>query len=325
MTPLYHGLVKKAHNDPKTVSSYKESLREYYNNLTAMTPEESLQVAEAQNIAPQLDTITENLHSSPRLSIFKKTDEEFDADRSLEEIRSYTRLRINVKDLTEANPLDRLLIQLAQRIFNLGYGDAENPGTFDIRLEKGIIPLEGNPWKWHIDGDGFRTSITTCFSNKDNWSTRILTDLPAAHGFLYDALQELHRAPIPSDLEDEEFSPHDYRLFIRYNEFRTWSSPQTAVQDSLIPRELPSLKRETPLPPLRSPSSLDGYKPLLAKEPAVPTLEPTFQLPSLRFPTDQFKNSFSRKKIDDLFSRTDQFKVSFSPIKIDDLFSRLDK
>lgn len=44
---------------------------------------------------------------------------------------------------------------------------------------------------------------------------------PADHGFLYDALNVYHRAPIPSDLGGEELNADDYRLLIRYNEFYT--------------------------------------------------------------------------------------------------------
>lgn len=145
-----------------------------------------------------------------------------------------------MKDIKEADSLDLLLLQLSKKILSLGHGDK---GTFDIRLEKGCLSLEGNPWKWHFDGEVFKTSITVCHSNKKNWSTRIAdfkmesNGSPANHGFLYDALKVYHRAPVPSDLDGEELNANDYRLFIRYNEFYTNGNSAIADRDTAIKRE----------------------------------------------------------------------------------------
>ena len=114
----------------------------------------------------------------------------------------------------------------------MGYQDE---GTFDIRLEKGCMSLEGNPWRWHFDGEEiFKTSITVCYSNKKNWSTRVglPNERPADHGFLYDALKVYHRAPIPFDLKGEEVNADDYRLFIRYNEFYKKSERPISNRDA---------------------------------------------------------------------------------------------
>jgi hypothetical protein len=179
-------------------------------------------VMEAQKMAPDCNVMTKTLPSKRRISVFSEKNMKFDENQALDKARLYIKLSVNAKDIKEEDPLDHLLSQLSKKIFFQRYGDE---GSFDIRLEKGCLSLEGNPWRWHFDGEIFKTSITVCYSNKESWSTRVSDSKmesngrPADHGFLYDALNVYHRAPIPSDLEGEELNADDYRLFIRYNEF----------------------------------------------------------------------------------------------------------
>lgn len=224
--PAYLELINEATVHPEIISDYKSSLYDYYKDMS-LTPEIRRDVSIAQEIAPNCKVVTKALSSQKKISVFSENNSEFDGNQAIEKARLHINLRVNAKDLKKEDPLTLLLSQLSKKILSLGYG---NEGTFDVRLEKGILPLEGNPWKWHFDGEIFKSSITVCYSNKKNWSTRISGGKPAEHSCLYDALKVYHRAPIPSDLEGKELNADDYRLFIRYNEFYT--ANERATSDS---------------------------------------------------------------------------------------------
>jgi hypothetical protein len=218
----YLDLMGEAKAKPEIISDYKSSLYDYYKNQS-LTPEINRDVLVAQQMAPDYNVITKTLPPKGKISVFSEKNMEFDENQALAKARAYIKLRVDAKEIEDEDPLDQLLSRLSKKIFSLGYG---NEGTFDIRLEKGLVPLESNPWKWHYDGEGFKTSITVCYSNKGNWGTRVSDStmnsppgMPSDHGFLYDALKVYHRAPIPADLEGKELTADDYRLFIRYNEF----------------------------------------------------------------------------------------------------------
>jgi len=225
MAPAYLELMREAKEKSEIISDYKSSLYDYYKDMcTSLTPEMRTDVREAQKMAQDCNVITKMLPSERRISVFLKKNREFDENQALDKASVYIRLSVKAKDIKEEDPLDHLLSQLSKKILSQGYG---GEGTFDIRLEKGCLSLEGDPWRWHFDGNIFKTSVTVCYSNKENWSTRVSDSKmesngrPADHGFLYDALNVYHRAPIPSDLEGEELNANDYRLFIRYKEFYT--------------------------------------------------------------------------------------------------------
>lgn len=224
MAPAYLELIREAKDKPEIISDYKSSLRSYYEDRS-LIPEIRSDV-EAQGMASDCFVVTEGLNSDRRISVFSEKNSKFDENQPMDKSRFYIRLNVNAKDIEDKDPLDHLLSELSKKILSLGYG---SEGTFDIRLEKGFLSLEGNPWKWHYDGEILKTSVTVCYSNKKNWSTRVANSQmesigrAADHGFLYDALHVYHRAPLPSDLEGEELIADDYRLFIRYQEFYTKS------------------------------------------------------------------------------------------------------
>ena len=219
----YLSLLGEAKENPGIIHDYKSSLSDYYLGQT-LSPEAEQNLREAQEIAPNCNVIKKNLPSDGRISVFSEKNMKLDENQTLANARVHIRLKINAKSIQEEDSLDLLLSQLSKKILSLGYG---NEGTFDIRLEKGCLALEGSSWKGHFDGNIFKTSITVCYSNKENWSTHILDfkqeskGRPADHGFLYDALKVFHRTPVPADLEGKELNADDYRLFIRYTEFYT--------------------------------------------------------------------------------------------------------
>lgn len=170
-------------------------------------------------------------------------------EKDIKNGRFYYLNKVSLKKLENKDSFDHLLQQLSKIIFELGYKDTET-GEFDIRFEKGHMDLsESTANRWHFDG--FKTSISVCWSNKENWTTKILNlDSPedtiqlkkklnglsrlskkyddrinalvdlnyaesAKFGFLHDVTKICHRSPnISSEREVNE-----YRLFIRYNEF----------------------------------------------------------------------------------------------------------
>lgn len=220
----------------------------------SLTPEMRTNVMEAQKMAPDCNIITKTLSLERRISVFSEKNKEFFENQALDKARLYIKLKVNAKDIKDEDPLDHFLSLLSKKILSQGYGDV---GTFDIRLEKGCLSLEGIPWKWHFDGKIFKTSLTVYYSNKENWSTRIISKMglnerPADHGFLYDALNVYHRAPIPSDLEGEELKADDYRLFIRYNEFYTTDERPQIVEREAAEKEGECAKNFSENPPMLS-------------------------------------------------------------------------
>jgi len=160
--------------------------------------------------------------------------------------RLYISFVMKAKEMKGKNQLEKLLIPISEKLFALGYQDL-NAGEFFIGLEKGRVNKSTD--HWHFD-KFFKKSITVCWSNIKNWSTHILNlekhsdewnalnnekknmvhysfddktlDLSKAEsarfGYLYDALNVVHRSPRPADLENPELDVNDYRLFIRYTE-----------------------------------------------------------------------------------------------------------
>ena len=254
MTPHYFELMKEAKADPTIISDFQSSLAGY-ENFGSLRPQMRAEIKEAQRLAPNCKiAIKISTHDDSRVSVFSETNSELNTDQTIDQTRLHIRCRVEAKDIQERDALDRLLSQLFKKLKSLGCGDK---GRFDIRLEKGILALEGGSWRWHHDGEIFKTSITTCYSKKKEWSTRISTG-PTEHGVLYDAKKVFHRAPLSSDLNGEELKLDDYRLFIRYNEFyapdettfqatkeedplvRTFTVP---VPSSFPPLTLPEMKK----------------------------------------------------------------------------------
>lgn len=158
----------------------------------------------------------------------------------------YFRQKIDVNTLENKDSFDFLLQKLHKSVFALGYKNESETGFFDIRFEKGCSsPLVGHnsdKTEWHFDRGSFKTSITVCWSNKENWCTKIinLNQSPeeleefkegmkkdksyyvkhlehaefTKFGCLYDAINLCHLAP-----EIDDVKAHEYRFFIRYNEF----------------------------------------------------------------------------------------------------------
>lgn len=203
------------------------------------------------------------------LSVFPSPEGPQDAVESLEKTRCYVRLFFETKDLGQDDPLDVLLIHLHTRLVALG---CEANGEFDVRFERGFMPSTVNN-SWHFD-ETFKTSVTVCFSNRENWSTRIadLEKLGLSNvlsraemtgpqrisernpyfpfilqkieqcgeatqmGHFYDALKLYHRAPIPTDLGDKGVSQTDYRLFIRYRTFLKPNDERSEKKKIEIPK-----------------------------------------------------------------------------------------
>lgn len=221
---IYLDSILQAKENPEIISEYKTILSDYYKKYTNITSEQKIDLAKGQKMAPNLQVISRSLDSS--IKIFAEKNQTFHENQPIEQARVYIKLKVDAKDLKKEDSLNHLLAQLFKKILSQGFGD---DGTFDIRLEKGILSLEGNPWKWHYDGF-FKSSVTVCFSNKENWSTRVSDSKfdedgkPSNHGYLYDALKVYHRAPIPSDVQGE-IKANEYRLFIRYNEYNKPTKP----------------------------------------------------------------------------------------------------
>ncbi len=232
MAPIYNELLEEARANPALVQDYRAALMGYYDKLEFTTPEASLKVQNTVNEALSMSypwnaltkkTPSDTTSSEKRISVYSE-DPTF--DKSINDARLYIRFETNSSEILstkEPDPLDDLLSTLSETLHSLGYQDG---GKFDIRLEKGHLPLESDPWKWHFDGETLKTSITVCYSSIDNWSTRIadsttgIQGKAAEHGVLYDAKNILHRAPIPADLEGKEIQANHHRLFIRYQEFQ---------------------------------------------------------------------------------------------------------
>jgi hypothetical protein len=90
------------------------------------------------------------------------------------------------------------------------------------------------------------------------------------HGFLYDALNVYHRAPIPSDLEGEEINADDYRLFIRYNEFYKKSEKTIPDKEAVEGEHFPLLFDHKPT------HKIVELEHFLSKEPISKLKEETF-------------------------------------------------
>lgn len=165
-------------------------------------------------------------------------------NQDVQSAKFYFKTHVDVIDLNNNDPLNHLLQKLSKDIFNLGFIDTKT-GMFEIRFEKGCLN-ESVASNWHFD-EGYKTSITVCWSNIDSWSTKILNlgkcpeDLRplkklkriskadicyndnkcqenAIFGGFYNALTTCHRAPKEGDVDDLPLSASDFRLFVRYTE-----------------------------------------------------------------------------------------------------------
>jgi len=144
-------------------------------------------------------------------------------------------LTININDIDESTPTGLLVSQLSKKI--------TQSGQLDLRFEQGC--LDSLTPYWHFDpkispfNTGSKYSIITTYSNKTNWSTRILNPKhndvlngqsranekiigkveelsePTQFGCLYDGQCVFHRSPMEKDLKGD-LKISDYRLFIRF-------------------------------------------------------------------------------------------------------------
>ena len=98
----------------------------------------------------------------------------------------------------------------------------------EVNFENGCIFSAAD--FWHKDsGSKDNIDITVCFSNKPNWSTRVVDhDDPEdpsldsrssvlPHGDLLDARHTTHRAPKVSDFPEDPVTSKDWRLFFRFS------------------------------------------------------------------------------------------------------------
>ncbi len=143
--------------------------------------------------------------------------------------------------LDNESPLGDLVTSINKKLTELGvFCDA-----VEIRFERGCFDPLPEAQKWHKDGG--KISMITCYSNKRNWSTRVLDkenmykifgnvqflrkkfekddiqkkqveslSQPAKFGFLYNAIETLHRAPRTEDLVDNTIAVDEYRLFLQF-------------------------------------------------------------------------------------------------------------
>ncbi len=209
---------------------------------TNLSKDEVAQAIDAlqKKMAPAYFGGTNLLNEHPfnaRITVYTSENQLVQKDPKLEHEKYSIIAQVRIKYLQDKDALDHLLIKLRNRLFELGCIKKSGCEMFSIVYEKGIS--ETNHAKstshWHRDG-GWKTSISTCFSSIKNWSTQIVdekkipeemkADLrdnleslrePAIHGFLYDVLNILHRAPLSSDLDG--VGHNDYRLFIRYEDY----------------------------------------------------------------------------------------------------------
>lgn len=154
------------------------------------------------------------------------------------EERYSARLWYNINDLDETNQFGAVVVQLSRRIADLGFPCS----TVEVRFEKGWFDSHAD--HWHLDGAPTARAITTCFSTKEHWTTWVVDEKkarevfgiesirglpynfpinefesiaqPSKFGFLYNAIEVLHRSPKLGDLRDRHFSTNDYRLFMRF-------------------------------------------------------------------------------------------------------------
>src|SRR5579871_6845850 len=108
----------------------------------------------------------------------------FTNEQKLENEKYSIKLSVLTKDLQDNisqdnDAFNQLLVKLKNRIFDLGYtGGSIKKDSFYIVLEKGILETchtKGANY-WHRDSSKLRTSITTCFSSMENWTTQIIDE-----------------------------------------------------------------------------------------------------------------------------------------------------
>lgn len=143
--------------------------------------------------------------------------------------------------LDETTPVGALAISINKYLCGLGFACSE----IQLRLERGCLNPIPNYWHFDTTYPERQPSIIICWSNKPNWSTRIMNDenyqkiskgkpLPllladkdteekvksavqlAKFGYLYNAKEVFHRAPQLEDFNGEEISADDYRLFFHF-------------------------------------------------------------------------------------------------------------
>ncbi|MBA2726998.1 MAG: hypothetical protein H0U49_02350 [Parachlamydiaceae bacterium] len=151
--------------------------------------------------------------------------------------RFYADRLYKIKTLDPLNSFENLLISLSQRISSLGFPS----DRIEVRFEKGCFYSLANFWHKDFAMHEEHNFFSICYSNVENWSTKIL-DVTAVKaigkipfvieketlekieslatnselGVFYDVKQVYHRAPVSTDF-DSHVSNHHYRLFIRFN------------------------------------------------------------------------------------------------------------
>lgn len=303
MTPAYFELMHEANENPEIIRDYKSTLKDYYKDMS-ITPEIHREVKEAEKMCPDCNNMTKKVQGKT-IAVFLEKNSTFNPNQTPDKAKLNIRLDIQAEDIKGEDSLDTLLSELGKKFFTL-YG---NKGSFDIRLEKGILPIGVTSSKWHYDGEVFKTSTTVCFSNKTNWSTRVKVspldseERPAEHGCLYDALKVYHRAPITSDLEGETLNENDWRLFVRYLEFysRDEPKPWNNIKE-------PAKEFEESVLPKKNFENLDI-------KPSPLDLKPYFETKT-RLPTDFASFSYTPKPIDmnALSKLTEKFVLTSTPL-----------
>jgi len=192
-------------------------------------------------IAENIQFLAKPLSNNETVGKPQKKPEDTSASGFTKENRYFFWKTYKISDLGEDHPLNAMLIPLSKKISDLGFPCDQ----VEIRFEKGCFKSMAS--EWHRDGYLVKHSINLCYSNKENWSTRILDNKDylvygvfgnltntglqdpsitqkieslaqaAKFGFLFDAKKFLHRSPLISDLTDQNISINDYRLLIRFS------------------------------------------------------------------------------------------------------------
>lgn len=157
------------------------------------------------------------------------------------EHRYYAKRFYKIDEIDPANSLDALLIALSKRLAELKTDFVSK--EVEIRFEKGCFFTPVN--YWHFDGEMRGLTTTICYSNKKNWSTRILDtrstsemrifgpdkyglnlidtvkkklellSRPSTPGAFYHPQAVIHRSPSKEDFKGK-IKADDYRLFLRF-------------------------------------------------------------------------------------------------------------
>lgn len=120
-------------------------------------------------------------------------------DSTLSEQRYYAKWLRKIEDLDQSNPLDALLISLSKRITELEPDFISK--DVDIRFEKGYL-FSPTPY-WHFDGFEHRMMTSISYSNKENWTTRVVDE---------NNRKQIINMEVDEDMDENDIKPSKYAL-----------------------------------------------------------------------------------------------------------------